>query len=74
MPSVADNPRKSVKSRRQTQLRAQRYRDNYLLPRYVLENGTKRKLKTGEFDPTSKLFPMSTPISEMSGFGIGIGM
>ena len=51
-------------------LKAKAYRDMYLLPRFVVEeDGSKRKLEAGEFDPKSQLYPLSTPISEMSDFG-----
>lgn len=51
-------------------LKGENYRNRYLLPRYVLEeDGTKRKLEPGEYDPNSQLYPISTPIREMSDFG-----
>jgi hypothetical protein len=56
-------------------LKANNYRNMYLLPRFVEEeNGEKRKLEAGEFDPKSKLYPLSTPIKDMSDFGVGLGM
>lgn len=56
-------------------LKANNYRTMYLLPRYVdEEDGSKRKLEAGEFDPKSKLYPITTPIRDMSDFGVGIGM
>lgn len=52
-------------------LKANNYRTMYLLPRFVQEeDGSKRKLEAGEFDPKSKLYPISTPIKDMSDFGI----
>jgi len=55
--------------------KALKYREMYLLPRFVVEeDGSKRKLEAGEFDPNSKLYPLTTPISEMSDFGtLGTG-
>jgi hypothetical protein len=62
-------------SLRQRRLRALKYRELYLLPRFVREQGgSKRKLEAGEYDPNSELYPLSTSIQEMSDFGIGIGM
>jgi hypothetical protein len=56
-------------------LKANNYRTMYLLPRFVEEeDGSKRKLEAGEFDPKSKLYPLTTPIRDMSDFGVGIGM
>lgn len=55
--------------------KANNYRTMYLLPRFVEEeDGSKRKLEAGEFDPKSKLYPITTPIRDMSDFGVGIGM
>jgi len=59
--------------------RAKNYRELYLLPRWVEdtdENGkkTRRKLEPGEVVDGSQLYSIFTPISEMSDFGIGIGM
>jgi hypothetical protein len=51
-------------------LKAENYRNRYLLPRFVLEeNGTRRKLEPGEYDPNSQLYPITTPIAELSDFG-----
>lgn len=56
--------------REQRRIRAKTYRDLYLLPRYVVEeDGSKRKLEAGEFDPNSKLYPLTTPIKDLSDFG-----
>lgn len=55
--------------REQRRLKAQHYRQLYLLPRYVQEEGGKRKLEAGEFDPKSELYPLSTPIDQLSDFG-----
>ena len=50
--------------------KADLYRQLYLLPRYVEEeDGTKRKLEPGEFNPDSHLYPLLTPVKELSDFG-----
>jgi hypothetical protein len=59
-----------AESRKERHAQAQSYRETYLLPRFVREeNGGRRKLEAGEYDPQSSLYPLSTPISEMSDFG-----
>jgi hypothetical protein len=56
--------------REQRRIRAKTYRELYLLPRYVVEeDGSKRKLEAGEYDPNSKLYPLCTPIKDLSDFG-----
>lgn len=58
------------KSSRNRLLRAYRYREMYLLPRFVSqENGLKRKLEPGEFHPNSQLYPLLTPLKDLSEFG-----
>ncbi len=56
--------------------RASKFRQMYLLPRYIVdeEDGSKRKLEYGEFHHNSKLYSIYTPIGEMSTFGTGVGM
>ena len=61
--------------RRKRKLKAEQYREFFLLPRYVVEeDGSKRKLESGEFSGQSRLYPLCVPISDLSDFGIGIGM
>jgi len=67
-----DQAPEDVRKRRHK--KATNYRELYLLPRFVIEDGEKRKLEAGEYDAKSQLYPISTPIKEMSDFGIGIGM
>jgi hypothetical protein len=55
--------------REQRRLKAKRYRQLYLLPRFVNEEGGKRKLEAGEYDAKSELYPLSTPIDQLSDFG-----
>lgn len=56
--------------REQRRIRAKTYRDLYLLPRYVIEeDGSKRKLEAGEYDANSKLYPLCTPVKDLSDFG-----
>lgn len=66
-----DSPQAMTKKvlREQRRLKAEHYRQLYLLPRYVQEEGGKRKLEAGEFDPKSELYPLSTPIDQLSDFG-----
>jgi len=76
--SVGGGPEKaptSAEGRASRQERAQAYRERYLLPRYVVEeDGSKRKLEAGEYDDKSMLYPLTTPIKDLSDFGIGISM
>jgi len=69
--SSDETPQATTKKvlREQRRLKAQHYRQLYLLPRYVQEEGGKRKLEAGEFDPKSELYPLSTPIDQLSDFG-----
>jgi hypothetical protein len=61
--------------REHRRLVAKNYRNMYLLPRFVFEeDGSKRKLEAGEFHPQSQLYPLMTPIRDLSDFGVGIGM
>jgi hypothetical protein len=56
--------------RAQRRLLAKAFRDTHLLPRFVLEeDGRRRKLEPGEYDPRSQLYPLSTPINELADFG-----
>ena len=54
---------------------AKKYREDYMMPRYVIdidektEKKQKRKLEPGEIDPNSKLYSIFAPISDLSDFG-----
>ncbi len=69
--SGSPKERSSQESSRNRLLRAYRFREMYLLPRFVSqENGSKRKLEPGEFHPNSQLYPLLTPLKDLSEFGI----